>query len=204
VRGSVVGAQPAARLASLHRIGGHSDEWIERLARLFREHPAWRACARFVDRRATNNVFLSHRPGEAWHLERRGDTTLLQPGAAPDPDFVFRFPPGAIERLEAVRGGPGDFAVELFGLTLTRDPATRVDLRVAASFPRLLRRGYVRLLAAAGPRVLRLGAAHGVHGLAGLRELVLRLQSIAPAAWETECASAAPARLAPPPESDRG
>src|SRR5262245_848858 len=69
-----------------------SDPWIERLARLFREHPAWREAARFIDRRATNNVFFSHRPGRVWHLERDGDETVLLPGTAPDPDFVFRFP----------------------------------------------------------------------------------------------------------------
>jgi hypothetical protein len=152
------------------------DPSIERLARLFREHPAWREAARRIDRRATSDVYFSHRPGEAWHLERRGDETLLLPGVAADPDFSFRFPPAAIDRLEAVRGGAGDFAAELFSLALSDDPALRVDLRILADFPRLLRRGYVRLLATAGMRVRRLGAAHGVFGLRDLGRLVARLR----------------------------
>jgi hypothetical protein len=165
------------------------DPWIERLARLFREHPAWRESARFIDRRATSSVFFGHRPGEPWHLERRGDETLLVTGAAADPDFAFRFAPGAIARLEAVRGGPGDFAAELFTLALAQDPEIRVDLRIAASFARLLRRGYVRLLLAAGPRVRALGAEHGVLTVRGLQRLVTTLRKRQRAVWETELSS---------------
>ena len=102
-----------------------TDPLVERLARLFREHPARQDAARFIDARATSNVFFTHRAGEAWHLERRGDERLLLPDAAPDPDFAFRFAPGAIERLEAVRGEAGDFAGELFALALSEDPDTR-------------------------------------------------------------------------------
>ncbi len=162
------------------------DLWIERLARLFREHPAWLEAARFIHRRSTSSVFFSHRPGEPWHLERRGDETLLLPGSATDPDFAVRFPRAAIARLEAVRGGAGDFAAELFTLVLTDDPETRVDLRIAAGFARLLRRGYVRLLLVAGPRVRALGAAHGVIGMRGLQRLIASLRRSDREAWETE------------------
>jgi hypothetical protein len=160
------------------------DPWIERLARLFREHPAWRQAARFIDVRATSNVFFTQRPGEAWHLERRGDETRLLPGAAPDPDFAFRFTPGAIARLEAVRGDAGDFAAELFALAMADDPDTRVDLRVAASFSRLLRRGYVRLLSSAGSRVRAIGAVHGIVGVKDLARLVMRSRRAVGDRWE--------------------
>lgn len=142
-----------------------------------------------IDPRSTSSVFFSHRPGEAWHLERRADETLLLPGPADDPDFAFRFAPAAIARLEAVRGGSGDFAAELFTLALTDDPETRVDLRIAAGFARLLRRGYVRLLLAAGPRVRALGAAHGVFGVRGLQRLVATLCKHQREAWEIELPS---------------
>ena len=162
------------------------DPWIERLAQLFRAHPAWREAARAIDPRSTSSVFFAHRPGEPWHLERRGDETLLLPGAAADPDFAFRFTPGAIARLEAVHGGAGDFAAELFALALAEDPAVRVDLRVVAGFPRLLRRGYVRLLLESGPRVRALGFAHGVVGVRGIARLVAALRLSSPASWESE------------------
>ena len=161
-----------------------TDPWIERLARMFREHPAWREAARMIDPRSTSTVYFRHRPGDPWHLERRGDETLLEPGAADDPDLVFRFPPGAIDRLAAVRGSAGDFAAELFTLALSDDPDLCVKIRIAASFPRLVRRGYVRLLVAAGPRVRAIGAAHSVVGLTPLRRLVMELRSRDRAKWE--------------------
>jgi hypothetical protein len=162
------------------------DPHVDRLARLFREHPAWRAAARHVSDAATSRVLFSHRPGERWHLARRGGESLLLPGDARDPDFVFRFSPAAIERLARVEGSVGAFAVELFGLVAGEDPEARVDLRIAAPFSRLVRRGYVRLLAAAGWRVLAFGARHGVRSLGGLRRLVEREREGPPEPWERD------------------
>ncbi len=166
--------------------GPAGDPHVERLARLFREHPAWRAAARHVADDAESRVLFAHRPGERWHLARRGGESLLLPGDVPDPDLVFRFSPAAIERLAGARGSVGAFAVELFGLVVGDAPDVRVDLRIAAPFARLVRRGYLRLLVAAGWRVLAFGARHGVRSLGPLRRLVERLASRSPEAWEAE------------------
>lgn len=163
-----------------------ADETIERLARLFLDHPAWMAAAGRLTPAATSTVYFSQRPGEAWRLEQREGRTLLLPGAASDPDFVFRFTPLSVGRLEAVRGGIGDFAVALFELILEDDPDVRVGFRIAAGFGRLTRRGYVKLLAAAGPRVLVFGARHGVYTLRGLRRFVADLVSRGPEPWEAD------------------
>jgi hypothetical protein len=162
------------------------DEWIERLARLYRDHPAWKSAARRLVTAATSTVYFSHCPGEPWHLEQREGETRLLPGASPDPDFVFRFSPSSIVRLEAVTGGVGDFAVELFTLITEVEPDEGVGLRVVAGFPRLVRRGYLGLLLASGPRVLAFGAAHGVRTVGALRRLVAQLRDGGPADWETE------------------
>jgi hypothetical protein len=169
-----------------------TDLWIDRLAKLFAEHPAWREAARLLHPRATSTVFFRHRPGEPWHLERRDDETLLLPGAADDPDFAFRFTPAAIDRLAAVRGNAGDFAAELFALTYSQDPEMRVSLRVAVGFARLLRRGYVRLLLAAGPRARAIGFANGETGMSSLPHLVGSLRRLDRATWEKPAASAQP------------
>jgi hypothetical protein len=160
------------------------DPHVERLARLFREHPAWCQAALLLRDEATSRVLFRHRPGERWRLVREAGETRLLPGDASDPDLVFRFPPAAIERLARAEGSIGDFAVGLFGLVVTDDPDSRVDLRVAAPFSRLARRGYVRLLVAAGVRVLAFGARHGVRSLGELRRLVERLAARPPEAWE--------------------
>jgi hypothetical protein len=148
------------------------DASVERLAALFRSHPAWLRAAALLSERASSNVRFTHRPGELWHLARAGGETRLAPGARDDADLEFAFPPAAIEALEATRGGIGDFAVALFDLAVERDPARRVEIRILAPFSRLVRRGYLRLLAAGGPAVLAWGAAHGVRGLGELRRFV--------------------------------
>lgn len=162
------------------------DESIDRLARLFLEHPAWVAAARRLTPQATSTVYFSHRHGEPWRLEQRDGQTWLVRGAATDPDFVFHFTQTSIARLESVRGGIGDFAVELFTLITEDDPDARLGFRVVAGFPRLMRRGYLGLLVAAGPRVLAFGAFHGIRTLGALRRFLAQRRARAPEAWEVD------------------
>ena len=119
-----------------------------------------------------SDVEFTHLPGERWHLVREGGRTRLRPGAASQPDFAFRFSPESIEALARVEGGIGDFAVRLFSLIEEADPARGVGFGVRASFWRLARHGYVRLLIEAGPRVAAFGAARGVTSLGRLRRRV--------------------------------
>jgi len=166
------------------------DATVQQLATLFRTHPAWLSAASLLQPEASSSVFFSHRPGEAWRLERRDGVACLLPGAATDPDLVFCFPPAAVEALARVDGRVGDFAVELFGLVAETRPDLRVRLRVAAPFARLVRRGYLSLLAAGGWRVLAVGAKRGVRSIAELRALVEASRRSGPQPWEGEAAAA--------------
>lgn len=159
---------------------------VAQLARMFREHPAWREAAGFMAPPATSNVYFVDRPGEVWHLALEDGVAHLRPGSSGDPDLVFRFSRESVRRLAATRGRVADFAIELFDAMSCADPARRVDLRVAAPFTRLLRRGYVRLLLASGPRVLAFGARRGVRGLRDLRRLVEEARRAEPAPWEID------------------
>jgi hypothetical protein len=150
------------------------DPHVKRLRRLFEDHPVWREAARYVSPAATSAVHFAHRPGEDWQLAREAGATVLRRGLAADPDFAFRFTPRAIERLEATRGGIADFALALFALIEDPDPEVRIGFRVVAPFSRLVEHGYVRLLAAAGPRILRSGIERGISTVAALRRLVER------------------------------
>ena len=161
------------------------DDAIDCLARLFREHPAWIAAARHLLPEATSTVYFSHRR-DAWHMEQREGETQLLVGAAASPDFVFRFTPMSIERLAAVQGGIGDFAVELFTLVTEEDPALQIGFRVAAGFPRLVRRGYLRLLLEAGPRVTAFGVLQGIESIGALRRFVAQLLQRKPESWEDD------------------
>jgi hypothetical protein len=160
---------------------GNGDPWVQRLGCLFSENPAWRAAAGRLAPAASSTVHFSHLPSERFRLEREaGGPARLLPGAAADPDLVFRFTPGSIERLEASTGAIGDVAVTLFELIL----AGEVDLRIAAGFPRLARRGYVLLLLAGGAAVARFGAQRGISGPRALARVVAQLRARGPADWE--------------------
>lgn len=162
----------------------YPDEVVGELARLFLEHPAWIEAGSRIREGASSNVYFRHRPGEGWTLVRRAGESRLEPGPDSDPDFVFRFTPASVQRLAAVRGGVGDFAVALFSLIVEEDAAQRVEFRVAAPFLRLVRRGYLALLLSAGPKVVAFGAARGVRTLAALREQVRASRTRGPFDWE--------------------
>ncbi len=161
-----------------------TDETVSALAELFRKHPGWRQAAREIARVSTSNVYFTHRPGVAWHLEQRDVGSSLEPGKADDPDFVFRFAPGAVERLQGVKGGIGEFAAELFSLADGADPEHHVDLRVVASFSRLRARGYLRLLVKAGPRVIAYGLSRGIFSVADIGKLVHQARDTPAYEWE--------------------
>jgi len=154
--------------------GSAEDPHVARLAGLFREHPAWTSAARHVADGAATSVRFRHLPGRAFRLVREAGESRLVPGRAEDPDFEFVFTPEAVDRLADTEGGIADFAITLFDLIEHPDPEVRVGFRVVAPFKRLARRGYVRVLAAAGPRVWAYGAARSVRGLGALRRLVER------------------------------
>ena len=172
--------------------GGHeetklddaTDETVSILVDLFLEHPAWRQAAQRIARESTSNIYFTHRPGVAWHLEQREVGSVLEPGKVDDPDFVLRFAPGAVRRLRAVEGGIGEFAAELFELADGEDPENRIDLRVVASFSRLQERGFLQLLLDAGPKVAAYGLSRGIFGVADFAKLVRRVRATAAYEWE--------------------
>jgi hypothetical protein len=161
-----------------------ADPHVARLAGLFESHPAWLEAARRIRRGASSRVFFSHRPGEAWHLLRTDQGSRLVPGPGEDPDFAFRFSPGAIDRLSAVKGGAAEFAAELFERVVSPDATTRVDLRVVAPFRRLVARGYLGLLMTVAPRLASMRARLGLKTLGDLRRLVEARRRASLETWE--------------------
>lgn len=160
------------------------DETVESLTKLFRKHPAWREAARHISSDSVSNVYFTHLPGEAWHLERSEQGSELIRGAVRDPDFVFRFSPASVETLQSVEGGLGAFALALFALIEDSDPEGRVEIRVAASFSTLMEHGFLTLLLTAGPKVAAFGLRHGVIGPRSLAKFVGRARATEPFEWE--------------------
>jgi hypothetical protein len=140
-----------------------------------------------VDARATSAVWFSQRPGEPWQLVREGGVSVLKPGRASDPDLVFRFTPGAIDALAGAGDEIADFAICLFERMIDPDQSRHVGFRAVASFARLVRRGYLRLLLeGGGPRVALFAVRHGIRSPAALRRVITALTRIRPFDWERE------------------
>lgn len=158
------------------------DPYVQRMRSFFLEHPVWVDAARSVRDGAQSSVVFSHVPGE-WHLVRRQQQSLLEPGPATEPDFAFRFTPASVDRLTSVEGDIGDFAVELFNCAVDPDPEARLGFRVLAPFTRLLARGYVQVLMRGGPKVLAFGASRGVRTLSDLRRLLKGMQGADLTSW---------------------
>jgi hypothetical protein len=159
------------------------DPHVHKLRSLFRSHPAWLEAARSVREGSTSRVLFSHVPGE-YQLVRRGAESVLLEGAAADPDFVFRFTPKAIDRLAAIASDDvADFAIVLFDCIVSDDPDSQVGLRVVASLPRLMVRGYVGLLFGGGPKLLSYGASRGVRNIGDLRKFLKQARASDPR-WE--------------------
>ena len=159
------------------------DAHVEKLRALFASHPAWLSTAKTIRDGSSSRVYFSHLPGEFLMLRKDGKSLLLDE-PAPDPDFAFRFTPGAIDRLCQVEGSEqADFAIALFDCIVSDDPDLQVGLRVISGFTRLVWRGYVTMLLRGGPRVLAYGATRDIYNVADLRKFMRQTRASDPR-WE--------------------
>jgi hypothetical protein len=152
-----------------------TDPLVEQLRKHFLEHPVWVEAAKPIREGAESLVLFTHVPG-IYHLHREGGKSLLLQGRPKNPDFGFRFTPRSIELLTSTEGDIGDYAVMLFSLITHPDPQTRIGFRVYASFPRLLKMGYVQVLLRGGPKVLQYSAQRGVRTVGDLIRLFQELR----------------------------
>lgn len=78
----------------------------------------------------------------------------LAEGPLDDPDFTLTLPAAAVARLEAEgREEVAEAGLSLFRLVLERDPSLRVGVSVQAPLPRLVRHGWLAVVALGGARV---------------------------------------------------
>lgn len=143
---------------------------LEALQRFFRSAPAARRATRPLRREAEVALDLGGVP--ARFTMASGAAEVLA-GPARDPDFTLGMPAEAVRRLTSGEAGVGSLGVAFFQMVLSRDPALRVRVRLHASTPRLLARGYLEVLALGGLEVafwlLRAGARRPFQAIERLR-----------------------------------
>lgn len=124
---------------------------FEALKGFFETAPAARAATRPLSRDAEVGLDLEGGPARFTMASGR---PAVEDGAGRDPDFTLAIPDAAAAHLTSLPGADvGELGVEFFKLAVSRDPSLKVRIRVHASAPRLVSRGYLGVLAAGGTRV---------------------------------------------------
>jgi hypothetical protein len=124
---------------------------LARLAHYFETSPAARRAVAPLAEGAGVALDLDEGPAR---FTRRRAGAQVEAGAAVDPDFTLRLPAAAVERLTSNQTADvGEVGVAFFQLVLERDPALKVRVTVGAPVQRLVRHGYLAVLAQGGARV---------------------------------------------------
>jgi hypothetical protein len=124
---------------------------FEALKRFFETAPAAAAATRPLSREAEVGLDLEGGPARFTMASGRAE---LEGGAARDPDFTLAIPDAAVKHITSfARSDAGELGIEFFKLAISRDPAIKVRIRIQASTPRLVSRGYLGVLAAGGLKV---------------------------------------------------
>ncbi len=124
---------------------------FDALKRFFETSPAAAKATRPLHRAARVGLDLGSGPA---HFTMQTGQAEVSDGAAEDPDFTLYLPDGAVAHITAVKSDDvGEFGVEFFKLILSREPDSKVRVRVHASTARLLSNGYLSVLALGGAKV---------------------------------------------------
>ncbi len=151
---------------------------------LVERHAIWQKAWSYLADGASIDVYDRDRPDGVWSLRRGSQGIALREGAAPDADLAIRVSEAALEHLLEVERDLGEALHRFLEAATERDAAAPIDVRVHASFDRMLELGYVSLLAAGGLRCQAFGALHGVRTLHDLRATLEKSRRKGPAHWE--------------------
>jgi len=124
---------------------------FDALKRFFETSPAARKATSPLHRDARVGLDLSGGPA---HFTMQTGTAQVNDGPAEAPDFTLTLPDGAVTHITAIKSDDvGAFGVEFFKLVLSREPDSKVRVRIHGSTARLLSNGYLSVLALGGAKV---------------------------------------------------
>lgn len=133
---------------------------FESLKRFLETAPAARAATRPLSRRAEVGLILEAGPAR---FTMASGGPVVEDGAGRDPDFTLTISDAAARRITSLPGGDaGELGIEFFKLVVSRDPSSKIRIRVHASTPRLVSHGYLGALATGGLKVGWWLLRHGV------------------------------------------
>lgn len=150
---------------------------FERVKAFMETHPTAALAAKPLKRDAEVRIFLSDLPGREFRFSMDDGRPRLEEAPAKDPDFTAELPPGAVDEMLRVEGDAGDFGICFFSLMLAREPERHVRVKLHSGLLKLMKRGYLGVLATGGPKVAAWMARKGLHGPGAVADAIKRLRS---------------------------
>jgi hypothetical protein len=124
---------------------------FEALKRFFETSEVAREATKHLDAGAEVGLELDGGPAR---FAMAGGRAQVVEGMAVNPDFTLTLPDGAVSRITSLRSDDvGEFGIEFFKLVLEKDPAQKARVHIDAPTVRLLRHGYLGVLAQGGMKV---------------------------------------------------
>ena len=146
------------------------------LQRFFETSESARRAATHLKSAAEVGVKFTDVPGEYRFQVVEGKPRFLD-GKAKDPDFELTMAPGAVKALAAQPNADvGDLGILFFQHILSKDPNSKIGVKLHSGLIRLTMRGWVSVMMSGGGKVLGWMATKGLQGPSAIAHAISRLR----------------------------
>jgi hypothetical protein len=146
------------------------------LQRFFETSLSARKAASHLKPAAEVGVKFTDLPGEYRFTLIEGKPRFLD-GSAKDPDFVLTLAPGAVAAIAAQPDAEvGDLGVLFFQHILSKDPNSKIGVKLHSGLIKLTLRGWVGVMMSGGGRVIGWMASKGLKGPSAIATALGRLR----------------------------
>src|SRR3954471_22992883 len=146
------------------------------LQRFFETSESARRAAGSLKKAAEVGVRFTDVPGD-FHFKSVDGRPRFITGRAEDPDFDLTLAPGAVT---AIAGKPdadvGDLGILFFQHILSKDPASKINVKLHSGLLKLTMRGWLGVMTQGGGKVMGWLASKGLKGPSAIASAVSRLK----------------------------
>lgn len=171
------GDVPLAEPPLLTPAPAESEPADRALMRFLLNSPAARIAAGLLRDGAEVAVTFAGLAGEWRFYPDAAAVPAFEPGKARDPDFELRLAPAAVQAIcSRPDADIGELGVAFFEHVVARDPERKIRVTMHSGLVKLVRRGWVGLVARGGPKVAGWMARKGLRGPGAVATALGRLK----------------------------
>jgi len=146
------------------------------LQRFFETSESARKAAAHLKAAAEVGVHFTDVPGD-YRFQSVGGKPRFLEGKAKDPDFELTMAPGAVTALAAQPNADvGDLGILFFQHILSRDPNSKIHVKLHSGLIKLTMRGWVGVMMSGGAKVIGWMATKGLKGPSAIASALTRLR----------------------------